>query len=157
MEEGEDEEVNTILGIQWNMTNDTLSVAVDEERFKERAKTPRQVVQQQAALYDPIGILAPFILIGRGWTQKLMQGRWGWDLPLPEKVEEGFNKWTDLIAQTKSICIKRAWDKESTVDAEADLDIFVDGSTSGYGAVPQSITLCLIQEYFTFYSCFIMS
>ena len=74
-EEEEEEEVDKILGIQWNMTNDTLSVAVDE-RFKVRAKTPRQVVQQ-AALYDPMGILATFILIERRWTQMSMQGKWG--------------------------------------------------------------------------------
>ena len=92
-------------------------------------------MQQQAALYDPMGILAPFILIGRKWTQMSMQGKWGWDLPLSKEIEEGFNEWTESIAKTKSICIKRAWDKESTIEADADLDIFVDASSSGYGAV----------------------
>ena len=78
----EEEEVDKILGIVWDMRRDRLSVAVEEEKFSQRAKTPRQVVQQQASLYDPLGILAPFILLGRKWTQKSMPDKWGWDLPL---------------------------------------------------------------------------
>ena len=41
----------------------------------------------------------------------------------------------DGLTETKSVCIKRAWYKVSTVDADADLDTFFNVSVSGYGAV----------------------
>ena len=74
-EEGESQE-KRILGIVWKTKEDTLSVAIDEEKYKEEATTPRHVVQQQAALFDPLGIVAPFHLLGRQWTQKAMTGKW---------------------------------------------------------------------------------
>ena len=45
-DEGEEEESEEerILGIIWNMKQDTLSVSIEEERFVELAKTTRQVV-----------------------------------------------------------------------------------------------------------------
>ena len=68
------EEIDRILSIVWDMRRDRLSVAVEEEKFSQRAKTPRQVVQEQASLYNPPGILAPFILLGRKWTQRTGDG-----------------------------------------------------------------------------------
>ena len=80
-EEGEEVEEEKILGIVWNLKEDSLAVSIEEERFLQPAKTPRQVVQQQAGLYDPLGIVAPFVLIGRKWTQQAMKGGLGMGPP----------------------------------------------------------------------------
>ena len=78
----EQDEKQSILGIGWNTKRDSLHVVIDDEKFITPATTPRMVVQQQAALYDPMGMVAPFILLGRQWTQSAMQGPWGWDIRL---------------------------------------------------------------------------
>ena len=78
-EEEEQEEEQKILGIIWNTKDDTLGVAIEEEKYSGRARTPREIVQQQASLYDSLGIIAPFILLGRQWIQKSMKGKWAWD------------------------------------------------------------------------------
>ena len=111
-EEEEQDEEASILGIRWNTKTDRLSVAIDEEKFIERAQTPRQIVKQQASLYDPLGITAPFIFLGRKLTQKSMKPGWGWDLRLDDKLEREFNQWTSTIPLLKELLIERAWDDE---------------------------------------------
>ena len=82
------------------------------------------MIQQQAALFDPIGMIAPFILLGRKWTQSSMVDEWSWDKKLLTAVEEGFNKWTASIHLLRKLKIKRAWDSPETVGGEEQLHIF---------------------------------
>ena len=103
----EEKEERKILGIVWDTDNDTFSVAIDEEKFREVAETPRQVVQQQAALFDPIGMVAPFVLIGRKWTQESMTDDWSWDSLMKEWIRDGFNEWTRSIHLLKKLSISR--------------------------------------------------
>ena len=117
------------------MEEDRLAISIEEERFIEVAKTPRQVVQQQAGLYDPLGMISPFILIGRRWTQKAMTGSWGWDKPLEKEVLEGFQEWTSSIPKLKELSIPRPWHTPETVGEAAQLHVFADASQEGYGAV----------------------
>ena len=124
-----------ILGVVWNMKKDTFSPAFDEEKFKERARTPRGIVQRQAAIHDPLGISAPFQLLGRKLTQKAMQGKWGWDTPLDKDLEEEFWRWSKSVVDLKSLTIPRAWDNEATVGGLEEFHFFVDASFIGYGTV----------------------
>ena len=90
-----------ILGVVWNMKEDTLSIAIEEEEFEKTAITPRQIVQMQAKIFDPLGIGAPFVLIGRRLTQKAMKGKWGWDIPVSKELQEEFNAWAkSVLSQT---------------------------------------------------------
>ena len=133
--EEEQERMQKILGIVWDLEEDTLSVAIEPEKFVKEATTPRMVVQQQAGLYDPLGLIAPFILIGRSWTQKSMTKDWSWDKPLTEEVKGGFNKWTSEIPDLASLRIPRAWDTPETADEEEEFHVFSDASGYGYGSV----------------------
>ena len=133
-DEGESQE-KRILGIVWKTKEDTLSVAIDEEKYKEEATTPRHVVQQQAALFDPLGIVAPFHLLGRQWTQKAMAGKWAWDIRTNEEVVIGFNEWTNSIKELRNLSIERSWNDPETVGGHEQLHIFSDASATGYGAV----------------------
>ena len=124
-----------LLGVVWNTDTDRLSVAIEDEKFEKRAETPRHVVQQQAALFDPIGMIAPFILLGRKWTQSSMVDEWSWDTRLLAAVEEGFNKWTASIHLLKKLSIPRAWDSPETVGGKEQIHIFSDACLTGFGTV----------------------
>ena len=93
------------------------------------------MVQQQAALFDPIGMIEPFILSGQKWMQSSMVDDWGWDLKLLREVEEGFNAWTASIHLLRKISIPRAWDIPETVGGKEQLHIFADACLTGYGSV----------------------
>ena len=123
------------MGIGWNTKRDSLNVVIDDEKFAIPATTPRMVVQQQAALYDPLGMIAPFILLGRQWTQSAMQGPWGWDIKLKPEVEKGFNCWTKEIPLLREIEIPRSWDTEETLGEKSTRHVFVDACDKGYGCV----------------------
>jgi len=124
-----------VLGIAWDMEKDTLSVAIDEEKFKVPAQTTRDLVKLQASLFDPLGLIAPNIMIGRSWTQKSMHGNWGWDRKLEPSVKEGFNLWASSLPNLRQLHIPRAWDSEKTVDGLEELHIFADAAKTGYGVV----------------------
>ena len=104
-----------ILGIQWNMETDRLSVVIEKEKFEETAETPRKVVKLQASIYDPLGILAPFILLGRLIIQAAMQGKWGWDTKMSEELVKRFARWLKSIWQLRDISIPRPWNDDDTV------------------------------------------
>ena len=134
-EQEDDGKEKKILGIVWDTKTDEFKVSIDLEKFEAEADTPRLVVTQQASLFDPIGMIAPFMLLGRQWTQEAMTDEWGWDLQLSDRVKEGFNEWTRSIIQLRDIAIPRPWDSPQTVNGEEQLHIFSDACKTGFGAV----------------------
>ena len=124
-----------VLGIAWDMQKDTLSVSIEEEKFRKPAETTRDLVRMQASLFDPLGMIAPNIMIGRSWTQKSMHGNWGWDKKLERSVRDGFNEWANNLTDLKKLHIPRAWDTEETVGGEEELHVFADAAKTGYGIV----------------------
>ena len=131
----EQKEEEKILGIKWNMKEDRLSVEIDKEKYEEEVETLRQLVKLQASLYDPLGILAPFILLGRKIIQMAMQGKWGWDIKLSREVVREATGWLRSIKHMGQVSIPRPWNNEDTVGMKDELHVFSDASEGGYGAV----------------------
>mgnify|MGYP001794661878 CR=1 FL=1 len=50
------------LGIHWNISEDVLGFNVN---FKDKSNTRRGFLSMLSSIYDPLGLVAPFILEGR--------------------------------------------------------------------------------------------
>ena len=57
------------LGVQWNLENDQLTFNVS---IPEKPLTRRGVLSIVNSLYDPLGLVAPVILVGKLLLQKLL-------------------------------------------------------------------------------------
>ena len=74
-----------VLGLKWDLKADTLNVSRGVKLNENRPNTQRTVLSTVSAVFDPMGIVAPFTVVGRVllkdiWKLKGQQ----WDDPLPE-------------------------------------------------------------------------
>ena len=133
---GDAEESTKVLGVEWRMEEDVFTFNFDDESLQREVKTPRDIVSIQASLYDPLGFISPFLLIGRRLLQRSMAGNASWDSPLDESVRVEFQKWQASIPLLARYKIPRWWNTEETEDvASEQAHFFSDASTSGYAAV----------------------
>lgn len=121
-----------ILGMKW-------IPATDELRFKVKSLkhdgvlTKRIVLSQIAQIYDPSGVIAPIVVLGKIFIQDLWRSGAGWDDPLPADIAEKWSVFCNNINILKEIRIPR-W-VGVTPNDEIELHVFADASEKAYGAV----------------------
>ena len=79
------------LGVGYNFDTDELFIRVPERKCKE-VETKREVLSFVCSMFDPIGIIAPFILKGRIYFQQTNLIRIQWKEKIPEEILKQFNK-----------------------------------------------------------------
>ena len=125
---------NKILGVGYSYENDTLYVRVREKLFKP-VNTKSQLLSWIASIYDPLGFVGPYVLVGRILFQELQQLKLGWKDPVPENFKKDFEKWRKNVLQLRKLTIPRWTSSLAMEDSVSRLIIFCDASAKGYGAV----------------------
>lgn len=72
-----------ILGINWNSESDTFFFKLE---IPEEECTKRIILSTIARCYDPIGLIAPFILFLKLLMQQLWHLNLDWDVELPQTI-----------------------------------------------------------------------
>ena len=89
------DENSKVLGISWNNVNDTMMLGV-KENFSEAEKiTPskRNILKIIAAIYDPLGILAPVTITLKLLFQEICESGIGWD----DDIGKLRSKWATIV------------------------------------------------------------
>jgi hypothetical protein len=73
------------LGVQWCMENDEFRFRVT---INEKPWTRRDLLATIASVFDPLGFLSPFILVGRQILQDMCKDSNDWDEPLPPELKK---------------------------------------------------------------------
>ena len=73
------------LGIYWNTEEDNIGFEV---RLKEKPNTKRGILSLVSSIYDPLGLVSPFILEGRQIVQKLCFSKFNWDEVVNKDVKQ---------------------------------------------------------------------
>ncbi|XP_055368558.1 uncharacterized protein LOC114864937 [Betta splendens] len=123
--------IQTVLGIRWNVKSDTFSfkVALDE-----KPTTRRGILSTVASMFDPLGFLAPFLLLGKQIQQEMCQRGIGWDEPLPTEIKPQWDSWLNDLKKLQQLQISRCLvleDPSKVLNVE--LHHFSDASSHGYG------------------------
>ncbi len=102
--------------------------------------TKRLVLSQLSKVYDPLGLVNPFILKGKllmrelcMTTSSISKGKLGWDDPIPDDLKCKWEKFFTDIFDLENISFKRCI-KPSTAVGNPNLVIYSDGSSHAYGA-----------------------
>ena len=99
----------TVLGLRWDIKNDTLSI--NTERIKELiGKTPkskRVFWKFISKLYDPMGLLAPYTVKAKFLTRTVSSLCKGWDSKLPKDVAAKVTRWMDDFTHLDDIQLPR--------------------------------------------------
>ena len=127
----EDLPIERVLGIEW---------CVESDHFQFRTKvnsnpfTRRGILSTVASIYDPLGLLAPFVLKGKQILQQMCREQLDWDEPLSDELRPKWEQWLIELPVLVNIkidrCIKPAGFEKVTL---AELHHFSDASFCGYG------------------------
>ncbi|XP_036347246.1 uncharacterized protein LOC118756600 [Rhagoletis pomonella] len=122
----------TVLGLRWDAAADELFFKVD---LKESLGflTKRRVLSAVAKLFDPTGILAPVVITGKIFIQRLWAAGLSWDEPLPDELQTTWVAFYSELDVINKIRIPR-WLGMAEGRATTLLG-FCDASTLAYAAV----------------------
>ena len=121
-----------ILGVGYDYLTDNLTVRVKEKHFRD-VVTKRQVLSFISSVYDPLGLVSPYILHGRQFFQLINESGISWNDPVPTAILDPFLKWKAKIIHLTNLKVPRWTNPLGLGDSINDLVIFCDSSAVGYG------------------------
>ena len=126
------------LGIQWNAYSDEF---IFQFRLCDKPATRRGILSTISTLYDPLDLIAPWLLPEKLLLQELCRKRLGWDEPLDKQDQTKWNEWITDLQEIGEIQIPRCIKKDNFQEEYVELHLFCDASEVGYGAVAYA-SLC---------------
>lgn len=121
------------LGIQWCIESDSFQFEIV---LNDRPLTRRGVLSTLNSVYDSLGLISPFILVGKQILQEMCRNQIDWDSPIPDTLSTRWEKWRIDLQQFQNLhvevarCLKP---KDFGKVITAELHHFSDASTMGYG------------------------
>lgn len=125
--------VDRALGVQWDTNEDTFGIKI---KCREQGFTRRGVLRTVSSLYDPLGMVCPFVLEAKRIFQNKCKTGKCWDDQLePENIQK-WTKWMADLPQLQDFKIERCLIPENFGDvAEMQIHHFCDASQEAYGTV----------------------
>ncbi|XP_062544813.1 uncharacterized protein LOC134211695 [Armigeres subalbatus] len=131
-----------VLGMQWYSEIDVLSFSLmfstEIEAIVESNTRPtkRQMLKCMMSIFDPLGLLASFLIHGKVLMQEVWRSGISWDEPVSEKIFEQWQKWIAMFDQLKRIRIQRCYFEGANIEMYRFLQVhvFVDASETAYAA-----------------------
>ncbi|UYV67624.1 hypothetical protein LAZ67_5001398 [Cordylochernes scorpioides] len=121
----------SVLGMKWNLLEDTLNVTPKFGVIK-NSLSKRDLLSHTQQIFDPIGFLAPVLLPAKLLIQQTWTVKTDWDEPLPSNIQENFMKWYSELDTLADIKIPRR--VGHGIRAHWSIHIFCDASQSAYAA-----------------------
>ena len=121
-----------ILGVGYDYKTDEMAIRVKDKHFR-TVNTKREVLSFISSVYDPLGLVAPFVLKGRQFFQQINESGISWNDQVPDEILIPFNKWKDLIVHLRKLKVPRWTNPLGLNDCKSDLIIFCDSSATGWG------------------------
>ena len=119
-----------VLGQTWCLSNDTFTAPTP--KTIDPTQTLRQLFSMGSSIFDPIGLLAHFVIQLKVILQNLWKRGKTWDQPVPDDLQPRINKLTTQYATMSDISVPR---QISPLLTSAELHIFTDASISAFSAV----------------------
>ena len=140
------------LGVLWNTDNDTLCFNIN---IMEKSLTRTGLLAMLSSIYDPLGLVSPFLLKGRKIIQELCKDSFQWDHPIPENIKQQWLKWKSNLGKLNSIEIARCFKPKNFGNVRSySLHHFPDASDIGY---EQGSYLRMVDEDGKVHCCLLIS
>lgn len=123
--------IERVLGIEWCITSYTFKFRV---QVKANPLTRRGVLSIVASIYDPLGFIAPFLLLGKQILKQMCKEKMDWNEELPEHLKLQWESWSKDLPGQADIHIKRYFILLDFGQVKGyELHHFADASFSEYG------------------------
>ena len=96
--------VERALGVEWDTEKDILRIVT---RRKEPIYTRRGLLSVVSSVYDPLGVVCPFVLVAKLLFQKECRLHKGWDDELEPDTKTVFIKWIQSLEDLQKLQIPR--------------------------------------------------
>lgn len=126
-------EVGKVLGLSWNKSKDEFEYTIKLPELNHPV-TKRKVLSDISRLFDPLGWIAPSIIQGKIFIQKLWMAGLDWDQELPDHLKQEWINYRDNLSTLDKFNIPR-WIHTSYEDSSVELHGFCDASKDAYAAV----------------------
>ena len=139
--------ITKALGLKWNTITDNLVFGINVDVVKSKSKTvytKREVASLAAKLFDPIGLIAPFLVRSKLILQSLWTKGVGWDEEIPMEVSLKWNQWIQELSELEHLHIPRCYtDLPLGQNPKVELHAFGDASEVAYAS---AIYLRVVRE-----------
>lgn len=88
-------------------------------------------------IYDPLGLLANFLMFLKMLLQEIWQSRVDWDDQIKDEQFKKWRKWLQVLPQVENVSVPRCYRMKTSVGQQnvIQLHVFVDASENGFAAV----------------------
>lgn len=121
-----------MLGVQWDPKTDNFTYCVTLGDGKTEY-SKRKIVSEVAQLFDPLGWLAPVVVLAKIQLQELWMAGLDWDAPVPPQLDGKWRRFRRTLGKLNEIRVTRyvglGYEK-----ASYELHGFCDASTKAYAA-----------------------
>lgn len=127
---GKNESCKT-LGIQWITNSDCLKYTIAQPAITHNNRVSKRIILSTIAqIYDPLGLLSPFIITSKILIQKLWRLRLDWDTEVPSEFKSSFLKFQQSLSNFSNLSIPRCVIPKSF--ELVDVHCFCDASKDAY-------------------------
>ncbi|XP_050072670.1 uncharacterized protein LOC126560760 [Anopheles maculipalpis] len=134
------DDIERVLGMRWHPASDTLGfctracTVIADFLKAERIPTKREVLRCVMSLYDPLGLLAIFVIHGKILIQDLWRTGTQWDEEINGIQYSEWRRWIELLPTIGDIRIPRCYFTEASKKTyeNAEWHVFVDASQHAY-------------------------
>lgn len=126
-----------ILGLTWDTKTDKFCFSFKDVLNYARSLPPtkRSVLKTSSKLFDPLGLLSPFIIKAKMLFQILCRGKVDWDQNLTEPSLTKWKHFTNDLEVIAQITVPRYYHVKELTPVTVELHGFSDASEKAYAAV----------------------
>jgi hypothetical protein len=132
-----DEKIVKLLGVGWNCESDDLFFNLSDliDFAKNLPVTKRSLLRLTAKIFDPLGMLSPFVVKMKYLFQVICQEKKDWDEPLNGDLLKEWNTIVNELPSLNAIRISRCYFLLHIRPVKTELHAFSDASNKAYAAV----------------------
>ncbi|XP_049886991.1 uncharacterized protein LOC126381569 [Pectinophora gossypiella] len=119
------------LGLGWNPKSDNLHFPYKEIPYTDKI-TKRHIMSNSFKIFDPLGLLSPYIIQPKILLQKLWQQKYDWDEPISHNIKKEWENFCKNITYLSDLNIPRP--VLCDLPKQIEIHTFSDASQSAYGA-----------------------
>ena len=96
-----------VLGVSWSQTTDLMGVSFEKVSTLEHEPTQRGILRTVAAIYDPLGVASPVVILAKIIYHDVCMSRNGWDAKITEELLKKWQRWLKSIKDYPVITFRR--------------------------------------------------
>ena len=122
--------IERALGVHWCIESDAFKFRIE---LKDKPCTRRGILATVSTIFDPLGLIAPVVLVGKQILQEICHGK-GWDEPIDGEVLAKWERWRSQLPLLEQLDIPRNFKPPHFGRiVTAQLHNMSDASQTGYG------------------------